>query len=167
MNEQTWINSRCDRAEWGPGEWDGEPDKVQWTDPETGLVCLAKRHARYGNWCGYVGVDQSHPWHGKSYNDLPDYGPEIHGGLTFSEGCQEGPPEETICHVPEPGAPDNLWWFGFDCHHAWDMAPGMRALVRKLGKPELLDMDETYRPLSYVKEQCAQLAKQLAGVTTV
>jgi hypothetical protein len=156
MTEQTWIDGRVDRSKWGPGEWDGEPDKVQWTDSSTGLVCLAKRNSHYGNWCGYVGVAPGHQCHGKGYDDLDV---EVHGGLTFAGGCDEGPPEQTICHVPEPGAPDHLWWLGFDCHHAWDLAPGSNAYWRERGKP-----DEHYRPLPYVKGQCAALAKQIVNL---
>jgi len=161
MTEQTWIDSRVDRTDWGPGEWDGEPDKMQWADPATGLVCLAKRNAHGGNWCGYVGVDATHPWHGKGYNDLPDYGPEVHGGLTFADKCQQGPPEQTICHIPEPGQPEHLWWFGFDCHHGYDMAPDSTAYWRKAGKLELIDADEQYRSLRYVRGQCEALARQI------
>lgn len=162
MNEQTWIDARVDRSEWGAGAWDGEPDKVQWTDETTGLVCLAKRHPRSGNWCGYVGVSDKHPWHGKGYSDLPDYGPEVHGGLTFADACQEGPPDQTICHIPEAGTPDHLWWFGFDCHHCDDYAPGSAAFNRKHGFD---DPSETYKPLGYVKQECADLARQIAAVS--
>jgi hypothetical protein len=45
-----------ERAEWGEGEWNNEPDKVQWQDEETGLPCLVVRSPMGGNWCGYVGV---------------------------------------------------------------------------------------------------------------
>jgi hypothetical protein len=165
MNEQTWIDSRVDRSKWPAGEWDGEPDKVQWTDADTGLVCLAKRNSRSGNWCGYVGVSDAHPWHGKGYNDLPEYGPEVHGGLTFANSCQEGPPEQTICHIPAPGTPDHLWWFGFDCAHAWDYSPMDKVLEAERGYPFTVGHDETYKPLGYVKRECTSLARQIAAAS--
>jgi hypothetical protein len=162
MNEQTWIDGRVDRSKWGPGDWDGEPDKAQWTDEATGLVCLAKRHYTSGNWCGYVGVAPGHPWHGKGYNDCDV---DVHGGLTFADTCQEGPPEQTICHIPAPGEPDGLWWLGFDCHHAWDLAPGTQAFWRERGQDHIFTgSDETYRTLGYVKRECAKLAQQIAAV---
>jgi len=161
MNEQTWIDARVNRADWGPGEWDGEPDKVQWTDEATGLVCLAKRNPRSGNWCGYVGVAPGHAWHGKYYDDL---NVDVHGGLTFADACQDGPPEQTICHVPEPGQPAHLWWLGFDCHHAYDLAPGTRAFWRSRGETMFESDDESYRPLTYVKRECKSLAKQVANL---
>lgn len=165
MNEQIWINPRCDRSTWGPGAWDGEPDKVQWTDEATGLVCLAKRNYDSGNWCGYVGVDATHPWHGKDYDDLPDYGPGVHGGLTYADACQEGPPAATICHIPEPGQPDHLWWFGFDCHHCDDLAPGYAARYRD-AEYSAIFTDGIYRTLQYVRNECRDLAWQIASAAS-
>jgi len=162
MNEQTWIDPRTDRSEWGSGEWDGEPDKVQWTDEGTGLVCLAKRNPHSGNWCGYVGVSAAHPWHSKGYSDDALEDVRVHGGLTFSDSCQEGPPEQTICHIPDPGEPDGLWWFGFDCHHAWDYAP-YNAKMAKDHPCFARTSDEIYRTLGYVKSECRGLAQQIAN----
>lgn len=159
MNEQTWIDPRCDRSEWGPGEWDGEPDKAQWKDEATGLICLAKRHPKYGHWCGYVGVDPSHPWHGKAYSD-DGVNAEVHGGLTFANSCQEGPPEQSICHVPTPGEPEHLWWLGFDCSHAWDCSP-YNVIQSRRGYPFTIHADEVYRTLEYVKGECVRLAYQV------
>ena len=127
--------------------------------------CLAKRNSRSGNWCGYVGVSDAHPWHGKGYNDLPEYGPEVHGGLTFANSCQEGPPEQTICHIPAPGTPDHLWWFGFDCAHAWDYSPMDKVLEAERGYPFTVGHDETYKPLGYVKRECTSLARQIAAAS--
>ncbi len=63
--------------------------------------------------------------------------------------------EHGICHVPSPGEPDRVFWFGFDCAHAWDMSPGNT-------KYHLTHIrDEVYRDLPYVKQQCQRLAGQL------
>ncbi len=158
MTEITYIDPRCKRSGWGSGEWRGEPDKVQWTDPATGLACLAKRNPNFGNWCGYVGIGPDHPWHGKGYGDLPDGGPSVHGGLTYASKCEEGPAEETICHVPAAGEPDHLWWFGFDCAHGGDLTPGMPSLLT-------FGLGDVYRPLPYVRSECARLAAQIATCT--
>ncbi len=158
MSEQTWIDPRCDRKEWPAGPWDGEPDKVQWKDESTGIVCLAKRNYRYGNWCGYVGVQEGHPWHGKDYDDI---NVNVHGGLTFAESCQEGPPETTICHIPSPGEPEHLWWLGFDCAHAWDRSPRDEVYARDRGDPFTAFHGETYKALGYVRAECARLASQV------
>lgn len=56
------------RDKWPLGPWHEETfDKVVWVDPATGLDCMANR-GPMGNWCGYVGVPPSHPWHNIPYN---------------------------------------------------------------------------------------------------
>lgn len=153
-----------DRSGWPSGEWDSEPDKVQWPDPATGLPCLAVRHSHSGHWCGYVGVAEGHLLYGADYNDVrfDDEWPDVHGGLTFADKCRPGAEETGICHVPGEGEPDHVWWFGFDCAHSGDYGPLDAMYARDRGYPFSIGHDERYRPLAYVKAQCAKLAKQLA-----
>jgi hypothetical protein len=145
-----------DKTGWGPGPWQDEPDKVQWTDPATGLPCLAVRN-NMGALCGYVGVDESHPLFGV---DCDEVDVKVHGGLTFSNRCAKGEPEHGICHKPDFGESDVVWWFGFDCSHLYDLSPQMSALlsVTSLPRPPY---KEEYRDLSYVQDQCTMLARQL------
>lgn len=154
-----------EKADWPDGPWQTEPDKLQWTD-STGLPCLIKRN-RMGALCGYVGVSEGHPWFKKGYDDLPDYGPNVHGGLTYADLCEAGAPEDKgICHVPAPGEPDHVWWLGFDCAHAGDLIPGLERIHREvesrmgIGRldPEWRDV---YRDIAYVRNECHDLAKQL------
>lgn len=171
MSEQTWINPEVDRADWGPGPWDGEPDKAAWTDEATGMPCIASRgNPDMGNWCGYVAVEPDHPLHGKDY-EAPDV--EVHGGLTFAAPCADDRPVETsVCHTPEPGKPADVWWFGFDAGHYLDVMPGMNARIRN-DSPDSLLLPEnspagwpttSYKTLDYVKAECASLAAQLKAV---
>jgi hypothetical protein len=123
---QTMEERNVDKSAWGDGPWQNEPDKKQWVDEETGLPCLIVRNG-HGALCGYVGVPNGHPWYGVSYDDVRvegDEWPEVHGGLTFSDKCQEG---GKICHKVEPGEPDDVWWLGFDCAHSGDMWPAGRS----------------------------------------
>lgn len=154
------INPTIDRSGWGAGPWDGEPDKVVWTDEAAGLVCMVRRHGYSGHLCGYVGVGPDHPCHGMAYGEV---GVDVHGGLSFSEECDDDP-VHGICHVPEPGQPDHLWWFGFDCHQSFDQAPGFDARIRKLGiEPPASELMPTrYRTVEYVRGECRMLAGQLA-----
>ena len=146
-----------DRSGWDSGPWDGEPDKVQFVDEATKLPCLAVRN-HSGAWCGYVGVPPSHKDFGKGYSDV-DY--DVHGGLTFADKCQPTTDESHgICHVPAPGEPDHVWWFGFDCNHCDDFAPSMHFRLKALGHDFRIP-GEKYRTLGYVKAQCAKLAAQL------
>ena len=136
---------RIDKSAWGAGPWQDEPDRAEWR--HDGLPCLALRNERSGNWCGYVGVPPEHPLHGKSYSEL---NVDVHGGLTYANACSGH-----ICHVPEPGEPDHVWWFGFDCHHARDLAPGVPLKFR-------FDFgDSVYRTLEYVTNETNCLASQL------
>jgi hypothetical protein len=152
-----------DKAKWGAGPWSSEVDKIQFTDEATGLPCLIKRHPSLGFLCGYVGVAPGHWAYGKGYSEERLEALRVHGGLTYAAGCQHGDEATSICHVPEPGQPDDVWWLGFDCGHAFDLAPGARnAVPMDLGFMDLsLGGGESYRNINYVKRECAELAKQL------
>ena len=143
---KTWTNKHHPKTS---GPWDGEPDKAQWIDEATGFDCLMVRN-QFGALCGYVGLPPDHPLHGQDYNDVDAH---VHGGLTFAGPCMEGAPEDQgVCHVPEAGRPDKVWWLGFDCAHAGDWAPDLS----RYG-------NDTYRTFDYVQHQCAVLAGQLAA----
>lgn len=171
MQTRRWT-TKDKLAAWGPGPWENEPDKVQWTDKTTGLPCLAVRN-HYGAWCGYVGVDESHPAYLMNYDSVDV---SVHGGLTFADMCQEEAPEgHGVCHIPGPGEPDQVWWLGFDCGHFRDYMPAF--YLEEPGKtiqaemeaqyPELAHagraLHETYRTLHYVMGKVRDLAKQLAA----
>jgi hypothetical protein len=88
-NMQTWTTRTPDQ--YGPGPWSEEPDKAQWVDAATGYDCLIKRN-QWGALCGYVGVPQGHPFYGLKLNwdgDDPLSELDVHGGVTFAEGCHE------------------------------------------------------------------------------
>lgn len=161
MNEMQWTF--IDRSDWPSGEWDHEPDKVQWTDEATGLVCLVHR-ARMGAWCGYVGMPPTHPLHGREYEGIDA---DVHGGLTFADACDPQHDPVTgrgICHVPEPGEPDSLWWIGFDCAHSGDLSPGMHAQLQEIAPGLSMLWHAVYRNLAYARKQTRQLAQQIAAM---
>lgn len=173
------VYTTRDKSEWGDGPWQDEPDKVQWKDAETGLPCLANRGPA-GAWCGYVGVSEGHPAFEKHYDAVYDLFPgwdeeghlEVHGGLTYSNHCAEGPEESSICHVPEPGEPDHVWWLGFDCAHSGDVMPSVEASNRKryeetrdpIWLPLRAPWGESYKTLDYVRQETTRLAAQLASL---
>lgn len=160
MTERTRSKNKrvyhaVDKTGWLPGPWHDEPDKVEWRDAATGSPCLIVR-GHLGAWCGYVGVDESHPWHGKAYSH-EDVEVAVHGGLTFAGSCMKGAPEErSICHVPLPGESDKVWWFGFDCAHGMDLMPMYKRLHD----------DGEYRDMAYVRAEVAALALQLQAVAS-
>ncbi len=182
---QRWTHE--DKSTWANGVWQNEPDKVQWVDEDSGLDCLAVRN-HYGAWCGYVGVPAGHPLHGKSHDDCPDF--DVHGGLTFSDGCHEptrqqydkhcsmypGQPVKSfeewskgemasrICHVARPDVGE-VWWLGFDCAHGFDLCPKpSRAtnVSREISDAfDGLNGGSQYRTLGYVSAEIGLLAKQV------
>jgi hypothetical protein len=153
-----WLPDARDRS----GPWDDEPDKRQWTSEsrwngETGIPCLIVRN-HFGALCGYVGLPKGHPWYGVEYEDvevrmthdaLTEDVEFPHGGLTFSGKCSTNDPERGVCHVVESGEPDDVWWLGFDCAHAFDTVPGLNHVDYG---------DSEYRNFDYVRVECEKLA---------
>lgn len=162
------------KVQWGAGPWQDEPDRVEFE--HAGFPCLIRR-TEFGALCGYVAMPPGHPWHGQHYDNRGL--PEAHGGLTFAGECH-GP----ICHEPKWGEPADVWWLGFDCAHAWDLTPGLRALLRHAKDKIYGDFDspfheifhklealqqsmpaaawptETYKDIAYVRAQCEAIAEQ-------
>lgn len=154
---RTYTSERHDKSNWGDGPWQEEPDKATWVDDITDLDCMIHRGPS-GALCGYVGVPRSHPLYGKDYNE-PDV--LVHGGLTYANACQEDVETESfgICHVPLEGREHDIWWFGFDCAHAFDLTP-------KYSSSDFMDWkkDDTYRDWAYVTEEVHELALQLRHI---
>ncbi len=141
------------REQWGEGPWQDEPDIAEWRAPGGKLPRLALR-GPHGSWCGYVGVPEGHPMHGKGWEDSEAL--DVHGGITYGSECSGD-----ICHQPREGEPEHVWWLGFDCSHAWDYSPGLHALLRSLPGGDRLREHETYRDLGYVIGEVEKLARQL------
>ncbi len=158
MKAQEWTFT--DKSKWPlRGPWDHEPDKAQWPDAATGLPCLAVRNRSH--WCGYVGVTEGHPLFQKRGEDIDV---EVHGGLTFSDFCQED--ASGICHIVEPGEPERVWWLGFDCMHLGDWSPPVNQQLAEIEERYASVFLERggYKDLEYVRQQCAALAGQLQAM---
>ncbi len=147
MTKEQIAAFKVDKSNWPRGEWDNEPDRVDFR--HAGLPCMMIRNFRLGHWCGYAGVPPTHPLFGKDYNEVEV---EAHGGLTYADHC-----EGHICHVPELGESDEVFWFGFDCGHSGDIVP-------YTAKFEGLRDYGAYRNAAYVRHEVERLAEQLAEV---
>lgn len=139
------------REEWPPGIWQTEPDKVQWVDEATGLDCVIVRNGS-GSLCGYVGVPSSHPLYKKEYNDegFPDL--DVHGGVTYTSGHRipaDGDYSDYVSFEPYEGFDPDLWIIGFDCSHAGDLSPGLRAHRRSMEKLIEEMPGDTYTPIFF------------------
>lgn len=164
-----------DKSDYPEGPWMDEPDKIQFVDEATGFPCLIVRN-HVGSLCGYVGVRPDHPLHGVHYQDDRADGLSVHGGVTFTDFCDEDAEEDSgICHVPECGDIDRIWWFGFDCAHASDACPLMHSTQGKmLGIYNIFDSivsgargrsnRESYKDIAFVVSEIQSLASQLADV---
>lgn len=141
---------KADRKGWPPGEWDNEPDRLDFI--HAGLSCMLLR-GPVGSWCGYCGVPETHPAFGKKYDDVDV---QVHGGLTYAGECQGH-----ICHVPEPSMPDKVFWLGFDTAHLGDASPGMMRLHEEYGFSDLHG-EESYKNMAYARMETERLAEQLA-----
>lgn len=162
------------------GPWLGEADKVAWIDPVTGYECIMLRDHPRGFLSGYVGVPAGHPLFGWRHHAVPSaLGIEIHGGLSYSRICDDGPSPQRrlirefrrICHVivgveplrhaTEHRAEDGQWWFGFDCDHVYDIVPGEgRDRAQFMGAETRAE----YRDDGYVVREIRNLAAQLKAI---
>lgn len=84
----------------------------------------------------YLGVPESHPLAGRSYEDLPL---ECHGGLTFSALGGHGKRDQF---------PAGWWWYGWDYAHSGDKSfydlkypEGLGHLAEKAWTPAEVDAD--------------------------
>lgn len=139
------------RALWPVGPWTHEHDRIEWR--AHGFVCLISRASPSGHLCGYVGVEPGHPWHGldfASYVETPLERPSVHGGITYSEHCQDH-----VCHVPAPGEPEHLFWQGFDAMHAWDVSPS---------RADEAPCDGSYKTITFMIRETERLAEQARAV---
>lgn len=141
--------------------WQAEPNRVEFK--YKGYHCLVNR-AHPGNLCGYVALPNGHPYYGKHYEDI-DIG--VHGGLTYAGACQGD-----ICHVPEEGESDDVWWIGFDCAHSGDLVPETYEMLQSGGilhdhpfSCYLNNAYETYKTVAFVKKEIRHMVKQLEKTT--
>jgi hypothetical protein len=139
-----------DKSQWGEGPWQQEPDRLEWR--QHGFPCLIVRN-RMGFWCGYVAVGQEHPCYGQGYRNV---NVDVHGDLTYAGRCAGH-----ICHVPQSGESEDVWWLGFDCGHAFDLEPMSEMLLRNSGFQRELPTQDIYRDMHYVTAETNSLALQL------
>lgn len=165
--EKREESTHIDKTGWYDGPWMSEPDRIEWRFAGTPRFPLLIVRGPSGALCGYVGVSEGHPFHGKKWNDIDV---SAHGGITYTEPCAEG---GHICHVPRSGEAPEVWWLGFDCAHSWDYS-GMSTkryedhpdanLRSYLARPPESSWDTQYRDTWYVRREVEQLAEQCARV---
>lgn len=144
---RAWINpvERPGQVAHLPGPWQDEPDEVVWF--HEGLPCFITRNG-FGNWRGYVGVDESHPYYG--HDDETEIELNVHGGVTFASRCDF----RGAYFASELNEHGDLFWIGFDCQHYNDLSP--------LWSEHPANPNAVYRDLEYVVAETNRLAEQLS-----
>jgi hypothetical protein len=155
---QAW-SMPAEKADLPQGPWQYEPDKIQWVDQATGLPCLIVRN-HLGALCGYAGVTPGHPFYRKRH-DEDDVELQCRREINYSAACDHARhPWQGICHIPEPGATDDVWWFGFDCMRCFDLVPAFisRSPVDRFFEQR---MRLGYRDVTWVARAVTEFAAQL------
>lgn len=70
--------------------------------------------------------------------------------------------QTSVCHVPEPGRSEKVWWLGFDCSHLGDATPAYAKISRETGIGGL--RNGRYRSRKYVEKEIRELADQLKAL---
>lgn len=120
-----------------------------WTT-KAGLIAVV-RLVRGRYYCGYVGVNSTHPAYNKDYDEEEIYSLDVHGGVTFADEMTTMGVE-----VDEP-----TWFIGFDCAHSGD---GEFPTIGKDGiysYTSPLSLGKEPKSLEFCIEQCESLASQL------
>lgn len=152
-----------------PGPWATEPDKVAWTDQETGYLCIVVREYS-GEFGSYVSVPGEHPLSGFTADALPSaIGEGLHRPVTYSRGCDRTAPERrSICHVDHHGRytrrahrglprhDERAWWLGMTFDGPRDLCPNSNYTP-----PLAEERGRTYRDVSFAVKQATLLARRL------
>lgn len=128
-----------------------------------GYACVCVFNAG-GFRCGYVAVDNTHPYYGKDYIDEGPNEIMCHYGLTYSGDGKH------FCD-----GSDGFWWFGFDCGHYGDatdydtakeygLISDKEHLIGKQYEKMLTFDDTTLKTKEFVEEICKMIVEQLIVV---
>lgn len=136
--------TKVDRTGWPNGEWDSEPDRIEWR--MHGYYCLVNRNPIDGRLCGYVALEKGHKYCGIRSNKLSDIlDTEVHGGITWASQAKDftGTWQFPIW---------DMWIVGFDCGHGGiDFMPSISNGFN----------DEKYRNAGYVVQNVHILLHEL------
>lgn len=142
--------------------------------------CVIQRHNYFGNYLGYVGVDENHPCYNLSYDGttseefdkrMEDFlhktSPRIYqptetytfGGIKIQNVDVHGGityAKGTLRGINDDIL-DKLWWFGFDTLHPGDMHLFINSLTSSFN-------EGTYKDLEYTRKEVKSLAEQLKQI---
>lgn len=108
-----------------------------------GIRCFVSRQSPRTHWCGYVVIEEGHPW---TLQDYPRA--DVHGGVTWNREVRA---DNAQGNVP----PVDAWLVGFDAAHWGDFHP---AFGEGAGG--------TWRDRAYITAECRKLAEAAVAART-
>lgn len=131
------------------GIWLSEPDLCSW---EYKLPCLALRDMSMGIWKGFVGIEESHPFYGKTLEELlkipvaMEIYFSVYGGIS------------SVGRLPSKYKDfnNNYWWLGLETCHGGDIMP-----LIKLEDSSKMTGNQTYKNLKFIRKETNKLSSSL------
>lgn len=128
------------KAQWGDGVWQTEPDVASWTDDGTGLPVEMKRDGENGTLSFAVGVSEGHPAAGKDIAEVPYLSAR---GRTSTERR------------------DGKWWFVFSFDQPGDGHPGKQHNIERYRS--LLEVQQQATDVAHQLHRFAGHAPRVGG----
>lgn len=113
-----------------------------------------------GIWKGFVGVDESHPFYGKTIEELlkiPDAMEiffSVYGGLNGAGRLPAKYKEFS----------NNFWWIGHETSHGGDLMPLLKLEGTDPDMAKLLS-NQTYKDLRFIRRETNKLASLLSKIS--
>jgi hypothetical protein len=124
------------------------------------LPCLAIRDMSMGIWKGFVGIEEPHPFYGKTIEELlkiPDAMEiffSVYGGLNGA-GRLPAKYKEFA---------KNYWWIGHETSHGGDLMPLLKLEGADPDMAKLLS-NQTYKDLRFIRRETNKLASSLSKIS--
>jgi hypothetical protein len=160
MNNVIFIDF-YDKKGLPPGKWHNEPDFCYW---ERKLPCLVVRDMGTGLWRGFVGINEDHPYYGKSLEELiripgaTDIYLSVYGGISAAGRL---PPKFKEFSK-------NYWWVSIETCHGGDLVPMLRPEdMSDSNDPNVakaLVSSQTYKDMKFIRNEVNKLSSLLSKV---
>ena len=133
-----------------------EPDLCFW---EHKLPCLAIRDMSMGIWKGFVAVDDKHPFHGKTVEDLL----KLSEGIEIFSSVYGGMSGAGRLPAKYKEFSKNAWWIGVETSHGGDLMP---LLKWDNSDPDMAKMisNQTYKDLRFIRRETNKLANLISKI---
>ena len=157
LNSSTIDYYVAPKEAWGPGEWDNEPDRIEF---ETGYYPSIILRNTYGSLNGYIAVKEGHPWFLQNYDQIRS------SSLELSWASHED------ALLPLPSGWTMAWWVGFTRSSYFDLMPALEVMMRREALQEqpswlFRSPRTTYKSIPFIKAQLQILAQHADHAMTI